>query len=235
MRFLVAILFSILIYNSHGQKQIINVDKMESNTATNYLNMVGVEPFVNVRFVRLKQGTPYFKDDWMPAVAISDRNISYHAERVKLDLINNEVHLLSEKNEEMVSTIKLKQIEFKDPLSGSVYSFLHSSYFPFLSAAKKGWYMLLVDGTATLYVNFEKMLQEHRQVNLATTDQIIHTTEKYFISHNGSWFQVKKLRDIPGILSNKQKELEDYLKSEVDKERPTSERLTNIVKYFNSL
>src|SRR5918993_986229 len=81
-------------------QKTIDVDKT-TGVPQNSFYSVGGEPFVNVKFVRLTSGTPYFNDAWMKGTGVSATGIVYKAGVLKLDLFDNQVHFLDAGGNEM--------------------------------------------------------------------------------------------------------------------------------------
>jgi hypothetical protein len=190
---------------------------------------------VSARFVRLTEGSPYFKDVWMKGVAISDKNMRYKNAQVKLDLFENELHYLGPNDAELICTIPLKEITLTDTVTGASYHFVHTAAVPSLSQAKKGWYLPLAEGRASLFQGFVKTVQEYKPYNSPVAEQKIMTTEEFVLAANGSLFRPKKPKDVPDMLADKKTELEAFLKRDEMKNGSTSERLAAMIRYYNSL
>ena len=118
-------------------QQVINVDKSDGIPVNSFYTVNG-SPVVSARFVRLTEGTPYFKDAWMKGLAISDKNLRYQNAQVKLDLFENELHYLGSNGTEMICTIPLKDLTLTDTVSGASYHFVHSTAVPALSPLRGG-------------------------------------------------------------------------------------------------
>src|SRR5215218_2724528 len=119
-------------------QKTIDVDKT-TGVPQNSFYSVGGEPFVNVKFVRLISGTPYFKDEWMKGTGISGTGVIYKAGVLKLDLFDHQVHFLDASGNEMITTSPLKEVILTDTTTGKSYHFVHASLFA-LPTAKHGWY-----------------------------------------------------------------------------------------------
>ena len=53
--------------------------------------------------------------------------------------------------------------------------------------------------------------------------------------YNNAFFDVKKIKDVPSILSNKKNELEAFLKTKDDAKASMDDRFVKLVEYYNSL
>jgi hypothetical protein len=100
---------------------------------------------------------------------------------------------------------------------------------------KDSWYLWLLTGTASLYKIFEKNLSEQKPYGSATFEQHIKTLEKYLILYNNAFLEVKKLKEVPSVLSNKKAELEAFLKTKDDPKASMDDRFIKLIEYYNSL
>lgn len=233
MKLLLAGVLSFSVLASFAQK-VVDVDKADGVPINSFYTVNG-SPVTNVRFVRLTEGTPYFKDTWMNSVATGDRNVRYQNRRVKLDLFDNEVHFLTDDETELICTLPLKDLTLTDTVTGASYHFVHSSAVPLLAPAKKGWYLQLVQGKALLFQAFAKTLQESKPYNSPVAEQKIITTEEFILAANGALFRLKKPKEIPGLLADKKTELEAFLKTDQLKSGSNAEKMAAMVSYYNSL
>ncbi|MDB5208059.1 MAG: hypothetical protein JWR72_3134 [Flavisolibacter sp.] len=233
MKLYLCIACCLLSLISSSQK-VVDVDKT-SGTAGNLFYAVGGEPYVNVKFVRLVSGSPYFKDQWMKGAATSAAGILFKSGIVKLDIMDNEVHFLDVAEKEMIVGLPLKDITLTDTLTGKSYHFVNTTYGFNYPSVKKGWYLQAASGAAGLYQYFIKQLRENRPFNSATTEQTIVTLEEFYILYKSNLVRVKKPKDVPLILSDKKAELEVYLKKLDAQKASNSEQLVALVTYYNSL
>jgi len=231
--FIPPILF--LLSQTCSAQQVIDVSKQDVQVGANLFYSVGGEPFVNAKFVNLVEGTPYFKDEWLKGIVVDKTNHEYKGISIKIDLLDNFVHYLDEKEKELIVTTPIKEIVLTDA-SENNYRFIHSSSFEnSTNATKDSWYLWLSTGTASLYKTFKKSLSEMRPYGSATTEQRIKTSEKYFVLYNNAFLEVKKIRDAPSVLANKKAELEVFLKNKDDQKASMDDRFVKLIEYYNSL
>lgn len=225
----------LVILKTSIAQQVIDVSKQDVQVGSNMFFAVGGEPFVNVKFVNLVEGTPYFKEDWLKGVVVDRSGHQYKDVNIKIDLIDNNVHYLDEKQKEIVVTTPLREIVLTDA-GGDNFRFVHASSFEKpVNAPREGWYLWLYTGQASLYKTFVKNLFESKPYGSATTEQRIQTTEKYLVLYNNAFFEVKKIKDTPSILANKKNELEAFLKTKDDPKASMDDRFVKLVEYYNSL
>ena len=216
-------------------QQVVDVSKQDVQVGSNIFYSVGGEPFVNVKFVNLVEGTPYFNDNWLKAVVVDKANRQYKDVSVKIDLVDNNIHYLDEKQKEMILTTPVKELVLTDAFNNN-YRFLHSSTFEKpVNAPRDGWYLWLYTGQASLYKTYAKDVYETKSYGSATTEQHIRTVEKYLVLVNNAFLEIKKLKDVPSVLAGKKKELEEYLKTKDDQKASIDDRFIKIIEYYNSL
>ena len=215
-------------------QQVVDVSKQDVQPGPSVFYAVGGEPFVNVKFVNLVEGSPYFKDEWFKGVVVDKADHQYKDVNLKIDLMDNNVHYLDDKEKELIVTTPIKEIVLTNT-AGDNFRFIHSSSFETINVKKEGWYLWLCSGVASLYKVFVKNLTEIKPYGSATFEQHIQTTEKYLVLHNNAFFEVKKLKDLPSVLANKKTELEAFLKNNDDQKASTDDRFVKMIEYYNTL
>ena len=201
MKALFACLLHLIGLLSFSQRTI-DVDKQDGKTVnSNNFFIVNGEPFVNVKFTRLVDGSPYFKDEWMKGVASADSFMTYSG-ILKLDLLDNQIHFLDKNGNEMVTNTRLKKLVLIDTITKKSFTFSHSSSIN-STDIKAGWYQLMAEApSATLYKQEMKILQEIKPYNSATYEQSIRTSNNYFLFTGDKFSYIKKFRDLPDLLQD---------------------------------
>lgn len=211
-------------------QQVVNVDKDEYNAA-NFFYSVGGEPVVKAKFVRLVDGSPFFLDEWLKSTIITPMGKVYNDVSVKLDLMDGSLHYLDPKGMEFIAETPIKEIILKDSLNNKNYRFISSFS---LRMLKGGWYMPLVEGKVSLFKAFDKKLRESKPYGSAVAEQSISTKERYILIYNDQPFYLKNDKEIPSILTEKQQELEAFMKAQ-NKKKALENRLIETVTYYNTL
>ena len=211
-------------------QQVVNVDKDEYNAANFYFNMGG-EPVVKAKFIRLVEGSPFYVDQWQKSTVITPQGKVMKDVQVKLDLMDGHVHYLDAKGTEYIATTQVKEIILNDSVNNKDFRFLSSFGLPLLKA---GWYVPLVEGTASLYKIFDKTLREDKPYGSALTEQKIVTKEKYVIVYNNQAFYLKNDKEVPSVLADKKVDVESFLKDQ-NKKQSLQEKLVETVRYYNTL
>lgn len=230
---MLAALFSLYGLVAFSQ-QVVDVDKSNGVPVNNTFPINSI-PAVNIKYVRLAAGSPFFSANWMKGVAVSEKGQQYTSRQVKLDLIANELHYLNEKGEEFINNVPLKQLILTDTVSNTSYQFVYNTYVPALTNVRRGWYRQLAGGKVSLYLAVLKTMQETKPYNSPVAEQKIITTEEYLVAHNGAVQKIKKPKDLAAALSDKKTQLENFLKTEQMKKGSTAEQMAAIVSYYNNL
>lgn len=217
-------------------QRVVDVSKNDYRTVSGSLfYAVNGEPVVTTKFVKLVEGTPYFRDEWMKSVVVLPNGAAYKNVSVKLDLLENNLHYLSEKGDELIARSPVKEAVLEDEKTGELFRFVHSSALPAThQRVKEGWYLWLCGGKASLYKYFQKDMFAQKPYGSATEEQRIHTKEVYYLFYNGAVFSPRKPKDVPSLLANKKEELESFLKKENAAET-LDDRFTALISYYNSL
>jgi hypothetical protein len=198
--------------------------------------VVGGVPFVNVKFVRLVEGTPYFREEWMDGSLVANTGQVFKDLRLKLDLYDNQVHYQDAKGNELIATTPVKEVLLTAE-NGRKFRFVHSSTINIQGEPiKNGWYELMhEDSTASLFRYYKKDVTERKPYASSTTEQRILTNDKFLVFINNVLLEIKKPKDAPQVLANKKSELETFLKNQDDPKASTEARLMALVRYYNSL
>ena len=233
MRFIASCLFSFLSLLSFAQ-QTIDVNKQDVKAANaNIFFVVNGEPFVNAKFTRLVEGSPYFSDEWMKGFAVID-SVSRASGILKLDLMENTIHYLDAKGNEMVASTKIQELTLIDTNKQVSFTFASSSAIK-STDPKKGWYQLLSEGTSVkLYKQYVKTMQEIKPYGSATVEQYIRTATYYYVLNNGKFTVVKKIKDMADILADKKQEMLKYISDNKLNGRSDNDYI-NVLSYYKSL
>jgi len=198
-----------------------------------FFNVVAGEPVVTVKFARLVEGSPYFKDEWMKGNVFVNGGGQYAGIDLKLDLYDNEVHFLDKKGIEMIATTSIQKIILRDTVSQQAYHFINGEYIQSNSSIK-GWYQLLSEGRIILLKKINKQMQEVKPYGSATVERSIINSTRYYILHNETFTEVKKIKELPDILSDKKQEVAQFIKSN-NLSGKSDDDFISLVNYYNGL
>jgi hypothetical protein len=175
-----------------------------------------------------KNGSPYFKENWLSASVILNNNKRYDELQGKLNIMSGEFLYKNQEGAQFVAQAGIKQIEFTD--NGDRFLFINPTTLS-NDGSKKIWYQQLNSGAVTLYKQLEKNIVESTPFNSATIEKSIKTKEKYFLLKGQMLIPIKKMKDLLEVLNDQPAALQ-----KINKEKQFSEKtLVEIVSYYNSL
>lgn len=234
-RLMLCFCFAITCADCFSQ-QTVNVDK-ETNTGNRAIDLfytVAGVPFVKAKFARLVEGTPFFKEEIMRGAIILSEGKEYKNLLVRLNLLDEQVNYIDEKQIELVATTPVKEVVLWDTINKMNYRFVYSEYIGATMKPEKGFYELLQAGKAELYKQYKKNMIETRPYGSATIEQSIQTYLSHFILLNGKWTRIKRLKDLPEILADRKKEVAQFIE-EKKISRDSEESYITVIAYYNSL
>jgi hypothetical protein len=186
------------------------------------------------KYENIKRGTPYFMNLWLPAKVTLFNGKQFDSVEAKIDLLGHKF-LYKENGVEFEAESPIKEVILHDVANSQDYNFVHSTAFPNpVNKGEEGWYLLLggVDAKAFKYII--KEIEESRQYSSAITERSINSKVKYFISYKNILIPVKKLKDVPEILRNKEQELLKYMEQQ-NLNKLSDENMEKLISYYNSL
>lgn len=182
------------------------------NTNTAFFNVAGAAPVGNTRYVDLKEGSPFFQDNWSKSRIVTQDGKVYQDVSIKLNLLENRVYYMDTTGKELVVGVPLKEIQLQQT-SGVTIHFVHGSLLP---GTKQGWYQLLVNNTLSLFKRFTKSIEQHTSYGSAP-ELSIKTLEDYLVLVKGQEYSVKKPVDFTKIFPDKKAAIEKESKKLNDK------------------
>src|SRR5215813_8777887 len=96
------ILSSLLLLSASlvNAQRVIDVSKTDQSPFRGLFYVVGGNPFSMVKYAKVTEGSPFFKDDWMKGSVIVKSGEQYDNQLLRLDLISNELHYLDSMGQE---------------------------------------------------------------------------------------------------------------------------------------
>ena len=146
-----------------------------------------VNPTVDV------EGSPYFKDEWIPGSAILERN-RYNGARLRLDVYTQEVHYLDPANKELVLPKGLvKEIVWPNGPNDSLH---FKTGFPAVDGHDdNSFYLVLSTGKYTLLHSISKSISQRKDEMSGEIKKEYQQYEDYYI-YDGKTMQRIKKKDI---------------------------------------
>jgi hypothetical protein len=225
-----------LLYFISSSQQTIDVDKEPSRNggAVNYLYTVAGTPFLNSKFSRVVEGTPFFNEQMMKGAIILSGGKEYKGIMIRLNLLESQVNYLDEKKNELIASTPIKEVVLWDTIRNKDHRFIFSSFIDATEKPEKDFYELLHSGKAELYKQYKKLMLESRPYGSATYEQTIKTEFQFYIVLNKQWTKVKKLKDLASILSDRKDEINKFI---IDKKLTANNESNyeSVVSYYNTL
>lgn len=227
---LLAVLLLCAPFLLHAQR-IVNVDKGGDFENEGLFYMVGGEPVVLSRYIKVVEGSAFFSDTWLPGALKLNSGSIYDSALLKLDLLANEVHFQDKAGQAFIATSPIAEIWLTD-VTGESHHFYNA--FAISSTIKKGWYKLISDGNLRLLQHDEKQLSEIAGYNTGLKNHKIVTYSTYLVWQDSLVLPVKKIGTIAEKLTHKQGELEAYIKKNKLGSKNAADFIA-LVAYYNSL
>jgi len=176
------------------------------------------------RYSDIIDGTPYYNDDWQLAAVMLENNMLVENVKVRINLLENEIHYLDSAGAEMISTQHIKSIIFKSGNNDTSAVFVSGYAFPSNDVMPaSNWMQLLSKGKASLLKQYDKKIAETKGYASATVEKNILTEIKYFVWYKNTLTRIKNCSEITDLLQDpklqagkKNAKSESELKSLVD-------------------
>lgn len=217
-----------------AQQKVANVDKDEVSPLASPFFLLGGEPFSLVKYVKVVDGSPYFREDWMPGVIVLPHGTRYDSLQLKLDLLANEVHYQDPKGNELITNNEIRELWLNDPATGTIHHFVHASYFDPAVQAPGGWYEQLLAGKAWLFKRIVKQITETKPYSASVAEQRISSVNQYLVLHGKQLTPIKSISAFPPLFPEKRSALEQFIAAEKLKGKSDKDYIS-LVTYYNGL
>jgi hypothetical protein len=182
-------------------------------------------------------GSPYFIDGWKYGFLFLTNSTLYSKRLVKIDVVNQEVHYMAEKNVEMTLPEGLvKKIILLDSSGILPSQYTFRCELPSIdNQSEKSLYLVLSVGKINLLKSIRKKIIIDKNDFSGEINKEYRTYEDYYFFTGAHILRIKKDRDfIISVLKDKKDQLDAYIK----KSKPNYKSIEDIVKlvdYYNSL
>ena len=218
-------------------QRTVDVDKNTGvgTDALNQLYMVNGVPFVQAKFSRVVEGSPFFNKEMMRGAIILSKGREYKNILVRLNLPETQVNYIDEKQMEMIATTPVREVVLWDTIAQKDYRFVYSDYIEAGEVKpEKDFYELLYNGKAELYKQYKKEMTESRPYGSATYEQTIHEQALYYVLLDGKWIRAKKVKNLPEILSKEKIKIQQFI-SDNKLYADNDDNFIAVIDYYNSL
>jgi len=233
-RLLICCCFSLIYLNAISQTTV-DVNKIDgAGGILKYVFTVAGTPFVNAKFSKVVDGSPFFNEKMMRGAIILSEGKEYRNILVRLNLLESQVNYIDEKQIEMIATTPISEVVLWDTINNNHHRFVFSNYIETTDKIEEGFYELLQAGKAQLFKQYKKNLLESKPYGSATIEQSIKTEFRYFVLFSGKTVKIKKIKDLTDLLNDKKNEIQKF----VEDKKTTKDNEANfeaIIAYYNSL
>lgn len=217
-----------------AQQKVANVDKDDISPVSGPFFVLGGEPFSLVKYVRVVDGSPFFKDEWMPGVIVLPGGTRYDSLELKLDLLDNKIHYKDQKGNDLIASNPVRELWLNEPSSGEIFHFIHSSFLNPGTVLAPGWYQQLAGGNLRLFKQTIKQITETRPYSSATMEQRISSGPRYLLLQDSNVIPLKSISEFPSRFPLQKTALEQYISSRKLKGKSDKDYIS-LVNYYNSL
>lgn len=223
------------IVTAINSQKVIDVDK-EAGSATvfNYMYTVAGTPFVNAKFSRIVEGSPFFNEQMMKGAIILSEGKEYRNILARINLLELQVNYIGEKQVELVASTPIREVVLWDTINNKDYRFVFSNYIDATEKPAKDFYELLQAGKAELYKQHKKQLLESKPYGSATVEQRIQTEIFYFVLKEKLWKRIKKLKDLTALLNDKSTDIAKFI-SDNKISGDNQANFESVIAHYNSL
>jgi len=234
-RLLIWSYFSLICLATTSQTSV-DVDKESSvaGGALKYVYTVAGTPFVNAKFAKVVEGSPFFNEQIMRGAIILSEGKEYRNILLRLNLLESQVNYIDEKQTEMIATTPVSEVVLWDTINNNYYRFVFSNYIQTTDKPEKYFYELLQAGKVELYKQYKKDILESKPYGSATVEQSIKTESRYFVLISGKWVRIKKIKALTDLLIDKKSEIQKFVEDKkLTKDSEAS--FEAIIAYYNTL
>lgn len=176
------------------------------------------------------EGSPILYDGWLFGNIVNKQGTVYEDREVRFDTYKHNLHLNQEDGYLILNTEQLQKVEI--PSLGLV--FLNGYQSEEHNITKNQFVEVLHRGTIDLIIHHNTKLVESRRTNPITgdnSDKYITQTKYYLIDSDGTYHEVKKLKD-KHLLKNLDNQMAKKLESYADEEDLSFKDKSDIKKIF---
>ncbi|HKC37627.1 MAG TPA: hypothetical protein VKB95_16235 [Chitinophagaceae bacterium] len=233
-RLVICCYLSLICLNVISQTTI-DVDKINgAGGILRYVFTVAGTPFVNAKFSKVVEGSPFFNEQMMYGSIILSEGKEYRNILVRLNLLETQVNYIDEKQVEMIATTPISEVVIWDTVNNDHHRFVFSDYIETTDKPEKDFYELLQAGKAGLYKQYKKKLLESKPYGSATVEQSIKTELRYFVLFSGKWIRLKKVKELAELLTDKKNEIQKFI-TDKSLTKDSEANLEAVIAYYNSL
>ena len=234
-RLLLLLLITTITHCATAQR-VIDITNGDVDAAHNeqMIGLAGGTIFPADKYVKVKEGTPYFYEDWCTGSLVLGGGTAYQNLQLKLDLLNHEVHYKDADNREMILSAPLKEVILRPGSLDARYFIPGKAWADVDDKLANTWLEVLINDKVSLLLDIRKKVTETQPYNSSTTEQYINETNVYFLQKAGRMNRITKWSELIDLLADKQKQVAKYVKeNNLTGESPLE--YADLVAWYNKL
>jgi hypothetical protein len=234
MRVLIVTLALFSAFPGAAQK-VVDITRADADVVgqERMAGLAGGQVFPQYKYIKIKEGSPYYLEDWSHGSLVMANGTAFHDLDLKLDLLNHEVHYKDAGGNEMVLTTPVREIIFFPGLDARIF-IPGKPWSDVDKALEKAWLRVLVNDKTSLLLDIRKKLVESTSYASATAEEVINDEEVYFLQKDDHLFRVKHWSDLSTLLGDKQDQVAQFIKANhLTGDAPLE--YAEVVAYYNRL
>lgn len=179
------------------------------------------------------EGSPYLNDEFIEGAVFTTSKTKYVGLPLRYNIFNDQIEFRLEDGSVQVMTVPevLEKVEFGETI-------LEYSIYSNLKKVKRGFFVVLEKGSASLYsrpmVNFEEA-KKPGAYSEAKPPRFIRRPDEYYIRIGKEPAElISNKKDLEGLFTDHSEEMQEYFRKNKIKTNRT-EDLIKVVQYYNSL
>jgi hypothetical protein len=181
-------------------------------------------------------GSPYYIDGFRRAKITLTKGIVYENIDVKIDLFNEEVHLLDKNHKEIIAEDGIiREIQIFDTTNTQLVFSKFQTGFPFFDKNNSNTlYRVLSDGKIKLLLYSKKEISVIKDVMSGEVSKEFLQRDEYYVFQNGEIQKLKKEKDfILSLMNDQQQKISEYM-SDKKFSLKKQDMLVSLFNYYNS-
>jgi hypothetical protein len=157
------------------------------------------EPLTN-KNSRITEGSPFFSEEWLKGKVLTNDGKSFENLSLRVNLLENQVHFLSDQQAEMTMKEDLRYVYLTDVTKGYNYFFarLGSS----CAQSPKSWFQVLDTGNVWLLKLDSRSVTEIKSYGSAGAEEKIAISVRYYLLRGSDCQVVKSVQEAYTFLAN---------------------------------
>jgi hypothetical protein len=224
------LLISCIAFKPILSQVVINVDSIQGGNVASFMQVVGGEPFVSAKFVRIVEGSPYVQDDWATGTVLLQNGTSFSNISMRLNILDKQLHFLKDGKEYIVNK-DFQKVSFVNAKTGEKQVFISG----FSDTQEPALFEVLSAGKTTFLKLTNKEIKEDKPYGSATYEHRIVNKNAYFINDGKQLAKIKLERKIiEDLLSDKSVAVKEFINQNKLNLRNEKDAL-RLFNFYNSL